>query len=65
MTGAEIPCTLLLVVATYMLPTGVAAARELPNTPAIAAWNVVTGWTGIGWLVILTWAAFGGHQRRQ
>lgn len=40
----------------YMLPTIIAAVQHRTNTGAIAALNVLLGWTFIGWVVALVWA---------
>ena len=40
----------------YMLPTIIAAVHQRTNTGAIAALNVLLGWTFIGWVVALVWA---------
>ena len=40
----------------YMLPTIIAAVQQRTNTGAIAALNVLLGWTFIGWVVALVWA---------
>jgi hypothetical protein len=44
-----------------MLPWAVAASRQMPNHWAIALVNLLTGWTGVGWLVALVMACM---QRR-
>jgi len=40
----------------YMLPTIIADVQQRTNTGAIAALNVLLGWTFIGWVVALVWA---------
>lgn len=40
----------------YMLPTIEAWLRKSENLPAIAAVNLLLGWTLIGWVVALAWA---------
>lgn len=40
----------------YMLPTIIAAVQQRTNTGAIAALNVLLGWTFVGWVVALVWA---------
>lgn len=42
--------------ALYLLPTAEAWLRRHPNTAAVAALNVLLGWTLIGWVVALVWA---------
>ena len=39
-----------------MLPTFIAALREHPSSIAICILNLLFGWTGIGWLVLLVWS---------
>ena len=45
----------------YMLPTIIAAVQQRTNTGAIAALNVLLGWTFIGWVVALVWAMTKGR----
>lgn len=40
----------------YVVPWVVAARRNHPNTAAIAALNLLLGWTFIGWAAALVWA---------
>jgi hypothetical protein len=46
----------LLGIALYLLPTAIAASRSHQNTLAIAALNVLLGWTMLGWIASLVWA---------
>jgi len=48
---------LLLVIALYLLPYIVAAMRGHHQRSAIAVLNVFLGWTGLGWVAALVWAA--------
>jgi hypothetical protein len=41
----------------YFLPTIIAFARNKRDTTAILLLNVFLGWTMIGWVVALVWAA--------
>lgn len=41
----------------YMLPWAVACSRDMPNQGAIGLVNLLTGWTGVGWLVALVMAS--------
>ena len=41
----------------YMLPWAVACSRNMPNQGAIGLVNLLTGWTGVGWLVALVMAS--------
>jgi hypothetical protein len=49
----------LLVVAVYLLPTALAVFRNCKATGWIVAVNVLLGWTLLGWVVALGWAASG------
>lgn len=42
--------------AAYLIPTFVALGRKKQNALAIAALNVVLGWTLVGWAGALVWA---------
>jgi hypothetical protein len=42
-----------------LLPTILALAFRRSNWPLILLVNFFLGWTGIGWLVCLLWAALG------
>ena len=46
----------LLGIAIYLLPVSIAASRSHPNTMAIAALNILLGWTMLGWVASLVWA---------
>ena len=48
---------ILLVVATYFLPTVIAMIRQVPNTGSVVVINLFLGWTLIGWVVSLAMAA--------
>jgi hypothetical protein len=41
----------------YFLPTLIAFARSKRDTTAILLLNIFLGWTFIGWIVALVWAA--------
>jgi hypothetical protein len=47
---------ILLVLGIYMTPTLIAVARDHRNLTAIFLLNVLTGWTGLGWLWALIWS---------
>ncbi|WP_414041960.1 superinfection immunity protein [Acidithiobacillus sp. M4-SHS-6] len=40
----------------YTVPTWLAYALRVPHAGWIAAFNIILGWTIIGWLVALSWA---------
>ena len=46
----------LLGLGFYLLPTILAVLGEKTNWVAIAALNVLLGWTFLGWVVALVWA---------
>ena len=47
---------LLTVAAVYLLPSLVAAARGHHNGAAILVFNLLLGWTLLGWPLALVWA---------
>lgn len=50
----EVLICLLFVV--YLIPFSVAARHEHPRLGWILAANLLVGWTGIGWWLVLRWA---------
>ncbi len=42
----------------YFVPFMVAAARDHDSFIAILVVNALVGWTGIGWIACMIWAAF-------
>ena len=42
--------------ALYLIPTLVAYKRQAENRGVIATINILTGWTGLGWIAALVWA---------
>lgn len=53
-------CALLMLLMLYLLPTSIASRRQLAcGTGLIFLLNLCIGWTIIGWLVCLLWAALG------
>lgn len=47
----------IISLAFYFLPTIVAVIRKKRNTLAIFLLNLFLGWTFIGWVVAIVWAA--------
>ena len=45
------------VVGLYFLPFGLAKYRKHHQSDAILMTNLLLGWTGIGWIAALIWAA--------
>ena len=41
----------------YFLPTIIALSKRKKQAAAIVLLNIFGGWTGVGWLVALIWAA--------
>lgn len=50
------PAVLGAVAAIYFLPSALAVGRKHRNRGALAALNLFTGWTLIGWVICLIWA---------
>lgn len=53
----------LAVVAVYVLPSILAVQRNCTATGWIIAVNILLGWTLLGWIVALGWAAAGRSMR--
>ena len=47
----------LALVCLYFMPFIVAAARDHDSYIAVLVVNTLVGWTGIGWIVCMLWAA--------
>ena len=54
LSGAGFICILAVLAAFYLLPTIIATSS--PRVAAILVANIVFGWTGIGWIIVLIWA---------
>ncbi|WP_223820886.1 superinfection immunity protein [Bacillus sp. S3] len=52
----------LIVLIGYFLPFLVAMLRKKSNVLAIFFLNLLTGWTGIGWLAAFIWALTKDHK---
>jgi hypothetical protein len=48
----------------YFLPCWVAIARNIKGNGGVFVINFFLGWTLIGWVVALAWAAAGEPQQR-
>jgi hypothetical protein len=55
---------LLLLVVPYFIPMIIAMARDHPNRSAIAALNLLAGWSVIGWVAALVWALMSPREKR-
>lgn len=53
----EIIIGLTIVGTVYCLPYIVAVIRNLANRKSILLLNLLTGWTVLGWIAALIWAA--------
>lgn len=49
-------CVVMILVATYFVPTYIARRRGHHNATAILALNILLGWTFLGWVVAVVWA---------
>ena len=47
---------LILIAILYMLPTLIAFARDIPQRGMVTVFNIILGWTLIGWLIAFLWA---------
>lgn len=56
-TSSIISIALLLYIAIYFLPTIVAFLTHHKNKLSIFFLNLLLGWTFIGWVIALVWAA--------
>jgi len=54
-----------LAMIAYIMPLAVAAHRNCEATAGIAVVNIFLGWTFIGWVVALAWAASGKVKAAQ
>lgn len=43
----------------YMFPSTIAAHRRHNDLTGVMIFNLATGWTIIGWFVVLVWALYG------
>lgn len=48
---------IIILIAIYLFPALIAMMRKHHNWPAILVLNLVLGWTLLGWLIALIWAA--------
>jgi prepilin signal peptidase PulO-like enzyme (type II secretory pathway) len=47
----------------YFMPSIMACGRRHPNVTAIIVINLFLGWTFLGWVIALAWAATATHQQ--
>jgi hypothetical protein len=50
-------------IAFYLLPTIIAVLRKHQHMPAIAAVNILLGWSFLGWVAALVWALTESRSR--
>lgn len=48
---------IMILALLYVLPTLLAWSRKVNNVSQIALVNILVGWTLIGWVVAIVWAA--------
>jgi len=48
--------TFLFLVCLYITPSFIARMKNNPNVLAISVFNILLGWTVIGWVIALVWA---------
>jgi hypothetical protein len=48
--------TLIVLLAIYVLPSVVAASRQVPNVGSVIVIDLLLGWTLIGWVVAMAMA---------
>jgi len=53
----EVIILLFFVLVIYFIPTCVANSNHKENTTAIFLLNLFLGWTFVGWVIALVWAA--------
>jgi len=53
---AEIGLLIILIFGLYLLPSLISFLRWNKNWMAIFLFNLLLGWTGIGWIVVLVWS---------
>ena len=57
--AVAIAVSIFAIAVAYLLPTMLAAHRECKALSGISEANLLFGWTFVGWLAALTWAAAG------
>ncbi len=50
-----------LVIGLYLLPSFIAMLRKHQNVSGVVIVNILTGWSGIGWIAALVMACTGGR----
>ena len=55
-TGLGMGADIVVIVAGYFVPVVVAGVRGHRQVVAIAALNLLLGWTVLGWIIALVWS---------
>lgn len=63
MDGAIGIVGLVFILAAYLIPTVIAAARKHNNGGAIFALNLLLGWTFLGWIGAFIWSLTSNVQK--
>lgn len=63
MDSFDVICWLIIIGGAYLFPTTVAGWRHHRNGLAIAALNILLGWTLLGWVASLVWALTSDRER--
>ncbi len=56
---------LIILFVLYFVPSAVAVLRNHTSTAGIIILNALLGWTFLGWIGALVWAASGQHPPKQ
>lgn len=56
-TDSDLIRWIMVLTVLYLFPAIIATAREHHQTAAIWVLNIFTGWTFVGWIASLVWAA--------
>jgi hypothetical protein len=54
--GGSVFMGIIILGACYLIPTIIAALRHHKDLPAIAAINILFGWSVVGWFIAMIWA---------
>jgi hypothetical protein len=54
--GTDVVFTIPILIVCYFIPSMVACSRDKRNTRAIFIFNLLLGWSFIGWALALVWA---------
>jgi hypothetical protein len=49
----------------YFIPFAIAYARRHKYTKSVFLFNLLFGWTGLGWIVLVVWAFAGKKDRKK